>query len=319
MHQLDVLWPYDEDEVMAADHNGRPAAAAAPNAPPPSTLAAQLVENISASTKSTRSDENAELKKLFAVIEKVKNKPELLETAEQRTDHNHMLIYVYARVVLEGIKLDDPFADRNHMRNEALKAINFLKVTIEETPNVLNHTTDGKQFVFRGEEPLWIWVFPKILRLLGHSRCLELMGDFEGFFQFVILVVIRTGSMWKLLPSMLLYLRETSRGEFRTSVHFQGQTTNSRSSYKSLAKYGTKFNWKRRFCKHDIAFGWYTGALVRKAWHPLCPTDHIYRPTCLSVHTSSNDVDLGLGAPLNLQNSESRVKTNIVSAGPVAA
>ncbi|KAI3544873.1 phosphatidylinositol 3 [Colletotrichum filicis] len=196
---------------MAANHNGRPAAAAAPNAPPPSTLAAQLVENISASSKSTRSDENAELKRLFAVIEKVKNKPELLETAEQRTGHNHMLIYVYARVVLEGIKLDDPFADRNHMRNEALKAINFLKVTIEETPNVLNHTTDGKQFVFRGEEPLWIWVFPKILRLLGHSRCLELTGDFEGFFQFVILVVIRTGSMWKLLPSMLLYLRETSR------------------------------------------------------------------------------------------------------------
>ncbi|UQC83200.1 phosphatidylinositol 3 [Colletotrichum lupini] len=211
MNDLNVLWPYDEDGAMAANHNGRPAAAAAPNAPPPSTLAAQLVENISASSKSTRSDENAELKRLFAVIEKVKNKPELLETAEQRTGHNHMLIYVYARVVLEGIKLDDPFADRNHMRNEALKAINFLKVTIEETPNVLNHTTDGKQFVFRGEEPLWIWVFPKILRLLGHSRCLELTGDFEGFFQFVILVVIRTGSMWKLLPFMLLYLRETSR------------------------------------------------------------------------------------------------------------
>ncbi|OHE96626.1 phosphatidylinositol 3 [Colletotrichum orchidophilum] len=198
---------------MATENHGRPAAAAAaaPNAPPPSTLAAQLVENISASTKSTRSDENAELKRLFAVIEKVKNKPELLVNAEQRADHNHMLIYVYARVVLEGIKLDDPFADRNHLRNEALKAINFLKVTIEETPNVLNHTTDGKQFVFRGEEPLWIWVFPKILRLLGHSRCLELTRDFEGFFRFVILVVLRTGSMWKTLPSMLLYLRETSR------------------------------------------------------------------------------------------------------------
>lgn len=246
LHQLNVLWSYDEDEAMAADHNGRPAAAAAPNAPPPSTLAAQLVENISASTKSTRSDENAELKRLFAVIEKVKNKPEMLETAEQRTDHNHMLIYVYARVVLEGIKLDDPFSDRNHMRNEALKAINFLKVTIEETPNVLDHTTDGKQFVFRGEEPLWIWIFPKILRLLGHSRCLELTGDFEGFFQFVILVVIRTGSMWKLLPSMLLYLRETSRGEFRAFIQFQDPTTDFRSSHKSPAKYGTEFNWERR-------------------------------------------------------------------------
>ncbi|KAK2061543.1 phosphatidylinositol 3 [Colletotrichum caudatum] len=200
---------------MAAEHHGhgRPAAAAAaaaPNAPPPSTLAAQLVENISASSKSTRSDENAELKRLFAVIEKVKNKPDLLKDAEQRTEHNHMLIYVYARVVLEGIRLDDPFADRNHLRAEALKAINFLKVTIDETPNVLNHTTDGKQFVFRGEEPLWIWVFPKILRLLGHSRCLDLTAPIVGFFQFVLLAVVRAGSTWKLFSSMILYLRETS-------------------------------------------------------------------------------------------------------------
>ncbi|GJC97111.1 hypothetical protein ColKHC_05937 [Colletotrichum higginsianum] len=165
---------------------------------------------------STRSEENAELKRLFAVIEKVKNKPDLLKDAEQRTEHNHMLIYVYARVVLEGIKLDDPFADRNHLRNEALKAINFLKVTIEETPNVLSHTTDGKQFVFRGEEPLWIWVFPKILRLLGHSRCLDLAEPIEGFFQFVILAVIRTGSMWKLLSSIILYLRETSSAGCKT-------------------------------------------------------------------------------------------------------
>nr|XP_036588838.1 protein kinase Rad3 (phosphatidylinositol 3) [Colletotrichum truncatum]KAF6800480.1 protein kinase Rad3 (phosphatidylinositol 3) [Colletotrichum truncatum] len=195
---------------MAAEQlHGKPAGAAA-NAPPPSTLAAQLVENISASTKSTRSDENAELKRLFAVIEKVKNKPELLRTSEERMEHNHMLIYVYARVVLEGIKLDDVFADRNHLRNEALKAINFLKVTIEETPNVLNYTTDGKQFVFRGEEPLWIWVIPKVMRLLGHARCLELTPAIEEFFQFLLLVIMRTGSMWSLLSSVVMYLRETS-------------------------------------------------------------------------------------------------------------
>ncbi|OLN85738.1 Protein kinase rad3 [Colletotrichum chlorophyti] len=191
---------------MAADHHGKLAA----NAPPPSTLAAQLVENISASTKSTRSDENTELKRLFAVIEKVKNKPDILRTAEERTEHNHMLIYVYARVVLESIKLDDPFCDRAHLRNEALKAINFLKVTIEETPSVLERTTDGKQFVFRGEEPLWIWVFPKVLRLLGHSRCLDLSTPIIGFLQFVITLVGRSGSMGKLLSSMILYLREIS-------------------------------------------------------------------------------------------------------------
>ncbi|KAI8306419.1 Protein kinase rad3 [Colletotrichum sp. SAR11_59] len=200
----------DADEIMAAEQlYGKPAGAVA-NAPPPSTLAAQLVENLPASTKSTRSDENTELRSLSAVIERVKNNPGLLRTPDERTEHNHMLIYVYSRVVLDGIKLDDPFADKKVIRSEALKAINFLKVTIEETPIVMNYTTDGKQFVFRGEEPLWVWVFPKVLKLLGHARCLELTAPIEEFFRFIILVVSGVGSMGALLSSMLLYLRETS-------------------------------------------------------------------------------------------------------------
>ncbi|KAI8161324.1 hypothetical protein K4K49_000489 [Colletotrichum sp. SAR 10_70] len=195
---------------MAAEQlYGKPAGAVA-NAPPPSTLAAQLVENLPASTKSTRSDENTELRSLSAVIERVKNNPGLLRTPDERTEHNHMLIYVYSRVVLDGIKLDDPFADKKVIRSEALKAINFLKVTIEETPIVINYTTDGKQFVFRGEEPLWVWVFPKVLKLLGHARCLDLTAPIEEFFRFIILVVSGVGSMGALLSSMLLYLRETS-------------------------------------------------------------------------------------------------------------
>ncbi|KAJ5002466.1 Protein kinase rad3 [Colletotrichum sp. SAR 10_66] len=195
---------------MAAEQlYGKPAGAVA-NAPPPSTLAAQLVENLPASTKSTRSDENTELRSLSAVIERVKNNPGLLRTPDERTEHNHMLIYVYSRVVLDGIKLDDPFADKKVIRSEALKAINFLKVTIEETPIVMNYTTDGKQFVFRGEEPLWVWVFPKVLKLLGHARCLDLTAPIEEFFRFIILVVSGVGSMGALLSSMLLYLRETS-------------------------------------------------------------------------------------------------------------
>ncbi|KAI8227868.1 Protein kinase rad3 [Colletotrichum sp. SAR 10_96] len=200
----------DADETMAAEQlYGKPAGAVA-NAPPPSTLAAQLVENLPASTKSTRSDENTELRSLSAVIERVKNKPGLLRTPDERTEHNHMLIYVYSRVVLDGIKLDDPFADKKVIRSEALKAINFLKVTIEETPIVMNYTTDGKQFVFRGEEPLWVWVFPKVLKLLGHARCLDLTAPIEEFFRFIILVVSGVGSIGALLSSMLLYLRETS-------------------------------------------------------------------------------------------------------------
>lgn len=184
---------------MAADTGG--------GGPPPSTLAAQLVESIAASTKVSRTDENSELKGLLATIQRVKDNPDLLKSPDDRIEHNHMLIYVYCRVVLENIKLDDPFLDRANVRIESQKAINFLRFTIKETPSVLLHQNENRGLLFRGQEPLWVWLLPQLLRLLGHPQCLELDSSIEGFLQYILLLVARTGSLWKLAPFLGLYLR----------------------------------------------------------------------------------------------------------------
>lgn len=184
---------------MAADTGG--------GGPPPSTLAAQLVESIAASTKVSRTDENSELKGLLATIQRVKDNPDLLKSPDDRIEHNHMLIYVYCRVVLENIKLDDPFLDRANVRSESQKAINFLRFTIKETPSVLLHQNENRGLLFRGQEPLWVWLLPQLLRLLGHPQCLELDSSIEGFLQYILLLVARTGSLWKLAPFLGLYLR----------------------------------------------------------------------------------------------------------------
>lgn len=180
--------------------------------PPPSTLAAQLVEDISPSTKSSRSDENVELKGLFAKIQRIKDDPELLTTAKERVEHNHMLIYVYSRAVLESIKLDDPFLDRANVRAEVYKAINFLRFTIKETPAVLDHRVEGGKFLFRGQEPLWAWLLPQLLRMLGHAQCLDLQASIEGFLQYLLLVVSRSEALRSTIPSIGLYFRATLTG-----------------------------------------------------------------------------------------------------------
>ena len=179
---------------------------------PPSTLAAQLVENISASAKSSRSDESTELKGLFAVIQRVKDRPELLKSTAERIEHNHMLIYVYCRVVLESVKLDDPFLDRAHLRAEALKAINFLRFTIKETPTVLLYKADYNSLLFRGQEPLWAWLLPHLLRMLGHAQCLDLESSIEGFLQYLLLALARNAALWSSIPSVLHYLRAALTG-----------------------------------------------------------------------------------------------------------
>ncbi|KAI0204129.1 phosphatidylinositol 3 [Astrocystis sublimbata] len=177
------------------------------NMPPPSTLAAQLVENISTSARSSRPDETAELQKLFAAIEKVKNDPGHLTSYQDRIEHNHMLIYVYARVVLEGLKWDEPFANASQIRTDATRAINFMKIAVNETPEVLLFTTDNGTFLFRGSEPLWIWIVPKILRLLGNGLCADLAAPIEAFFGELFLAASRSEDLWCHIPQFMTYLR----------------------------------------------------------------------------------------------------------------
>lgn len=188
------------------------------NAPPPSTLAAQLVENISASNKSSRSDENSELKGLFAVIQRVKDNPGLLKSVDDRLEHNHMLVYVYCRFVLDAIKLDDPFLDKGHLRSEVQKTINFLRFTINETPAVLGYKDEKSSLLFRGREPLWIWLLPQLLRLLGHPKCTELEGYIEGFLQYLLLIASRNSALWELPAHISLYLRGGLTGELHVAV-----------------------------------------------------------------------------------------------------
>jgi len=185
---------------------------------PPSTLAAQLVEDISTSARSSRPDETAELQNLFAAIENVKNDPSLLASYPDRIEHNHMLIYVYARVVLEGLKWDEPFANAKQLRTDAVRAINFLKITVNETPEVLlvttnNHSTKSS-FLFRGSEPLWIWILPKVLKLLevGDGLCSDLTAPILTFFSELYSSATRSAKLWSLIPQFLAYLRSNFDG-----------------------------------------------------------------------------------------------------------
>lgn len=184
------------------------------NGPPPSTLAAQLVENISASTRSSRPDETAELKRFFGIIEEVKNQPSILKTPQERMEHNHMLIYVYTRVVLESLRWDDPFADKVQLRADASRAIDFLKITIGETPDVLSAKSEAGLFLFRGSEPLWLWIFPKVLKMLGSGYCADLKGEIEQFFREIFLITSRIGVQWPLIPQFLAYFKSSFDGMY---------------------------------------------------------------------------------------------------------
>ncbi|KAI1263882.1 phosphatidylinositol 3 [Xylariaceae sp. FL1019] len=174
---------------------------------PQSTLAAQLVDNISTSVRPSHPNETSELSRLFAAIEQVKNDPAILDSHKKRVEHNHMLIYVYSRVVLESLEWDVPFANKAQLTLDATRAINFLRITINETPDVLLTTIDDESFLFRGPEPLWLWAFPKVLKLLTTGPSADMTAAVESFFTQVFRSSARTNSLWPYVPHFLAYLR----------------------------------------------------------------------------------------------------------------
>jgi serine/threonine-protein kinase ATR len=180
--------------------------------PPPSTLAAQLVENLSTAARSSRPDETEELTRLFSVIEGVKDQPGLVKTQQERVQHNHMLIYVSARISLDGLKWDDPFANKTELRAGALRAVNILKVALRETPEVLLFIPAPESFLLRGREPLWIWVLPKLLRMLNYGQGDELTRAVESLFLEIFSISCQTAVLWSLTSQILAYLRANLRG-----------------------------------------------------------------------------------------------------------
>ncbi|MBE3044686.1 hypothetical protein IMZ48_19415, partial [Candidatus Bathyarchaeota archaeon] len=141
-------------------------------------------------------------------IQNVKDNPDLLQTPEDKTRHNHMLIYVYFRAVLDALRPDDPFLDKDRIRAEGSKAISFFKLAVVETPPVLVCSADPDEFVSRGSEPLWIWAIPKILRLLGHPQYQELSEPMIDLCQCIFNVTSRYSQLRSSLTPLVYYLKE---------------------------------------------------------------------------------------------------------------
>lgn len=185
------------------------------SAPPPSTLAAELVEGLPNKSRRTKPDEITEIKRLCTIIEKEKDKAgsDLEKTHEERLAYNHILFYVCAGPVLDVVKTDDPFADFARLQLKAQNTISLLKLAVQETPDVLNRTTDGNEFFLRGPEPLWLWFQPRLLALLGRAKLLGITSAIEDFFHLTLQTVAEHVPLWDLGPLLLQYFQASLRGK----------------------------------------------------------------------------------------------------------
>ena len=148
---------------------------------PPSTMAAQLISNLSATSEPSRPAEQDDLKRLMEEV----LEHDMTETDDVtlKLEHKHKLIYVFARAVLERLSIDDPFMNHAQLVGQASDALDIFTVAVRELPGVLDYVLPtGVALQSRGQEPLWTWLFPRVLMLLGRRRCEDLTEKIKDFF-----------------------------------------------------------------------------------------------------------------------------------------
>ncbi|ORX98750.1 hypothetical protein BCR34DRAFT_142938 [Clohesyomyces aquaticus] len=144
------------------------AVSAANGIPPPSTIAAQIVNNASNANAQQESGSKVAFGQL---LQEYLNDP---STDEPNSQLNAQLISVIAEAGLDALLQDNPFAV-DLLVQQAVDSIAAIKLTVQRRPHLLlsprNDDNEGAP-----RPLLFIWLFPKLLGLLGNPKLQEIQA-----------------------------------------------------------------------------------------------------------------------------------------------
>jgi len=179
---------------------------------PPSTFAAQLIDNPAPGKPSN----NAEHTYIQGLLAEVALEEQNLESAdaEKLAEHKHKLIYVCYRSILEKLAQDDIVKSLETMLEQALDTLDVFMTAIRVAPAVLDYVLKpGYSIRTRGQEPLWVWLFPRIQTLLGRRQYSALDEKIKQFFRISFQVVAKSPKIWNLSSSFFCYFKDCTSGK----------------------------------------------------------------------------------------------------------
>jgi serine/threonine-protein kinase ATR len=207
--------PVPRGNGVTNDPDGQMNRTARSNDAPPSTLAAHLVNNLSTSRRPSKNQEHEDFQLLLTEVSKYEEGAQENVTVEAVVEHHHKRIYVVVKAVLEILTKEGPISNEQDLIQQASDGLQILIATIKETPGVLEHVAGPQSGLHSGVNvPLWIWLFPRLLSLIGRQRCQALQQSISEFFLEAFNVVARSPQLWALNSSFFRYLQHCADSKF---------------------------------------------------------------------------------------------------------
>ena len=167
--------------------------------PPPSTIAAQIVENHSLAEGCREPKSRAAFGQL---LDEIRACPSDVECNVQS---NYRLISVLAEAGLDALAKQDPFAPRNEIITQAIASLEVIEVATRRSPDVLFY--DGPGTNGQGSQ-VCLWLLPKLFSVIACKEYSHIQASLQRLLQSFLDTLARSPERW-VEVAMLVQLYQT--------------------------------------------------------------------------------------------------------------
>lgn len=178
--------------------------------PPPSTIAAQIVNNAS----NIHAWQGEATKVSFGeLVKEFLQHPNTDEPDAQLV----ALISVIAEAGLEGLFKDDPFA-QDQQRQQGIDSIAALTFILQQKPHLLLSVREGEDDSI-SRPPLILWLCPKLLGLLAHAALTYVHEHVHQIMHLCLSALARTSALWRPAAAVSQLYRSCVQSKYHPVFH----------------------------------------------------------------------------------------------------
>lgn len=139
--------------------------------PPASTVAAQIVENLTQGNYPARQPDKDKLQRLLQeILNPDDDGDDGSDKIETNIDVNCRLIYVVVRAGLESLSNKDNFENPDELHKQAIASLSVVELTVRRSPGVLFSTLHGQESYPQQVGPLYLWLIPRLFIIIGSTE-----------------------------------------------------------------------------------------------------------------------------------------------------
>lgn len=180
---------------------------------PPSTLAAQIVNNLTKSEQQSRHYDQDSFRQLLREILDAENEGNCQsEAIETNITVNYRLIYVVVRAGLEVVLHENPFEHQKVIETQGLNSLAVICSTIRRSPEVLFFLPDDHESNLERSGPLYMWLVPRLLAVFGVGADGSIQASALNTLQMVLRIERKTHLRGVKLCSIQKYIQGCMHG-----------------------------------------------------------------------------------------------------------